>query len=110
MESSSFVLNLEGCALTEAASLFCDRPQELAMYARDRLTHVLMSSPIRNTDKALNELLISVSLDVSKAFGRDYVLELIDSETEDLITYITEADGMMIVIDSVEEPVSVELH
>lgn len=110
MESSSFVLNLEGCALTEAASLFCDRPQELAMYARDRLTHVLMSSPIRNTNKALNELLVSVSLDVSKAFGRDYVLELIDSETDELVTYITESEGMLIIIDSVEEPPSVELH
>lgn len=110
MEPSSFVLNLEGCALTEAASLFCDHPQELAMFARDRLTHVLMSAPIRSTPSALSELLTSVSVDVSSAFGRGYILELIDSETDELITFITESDGITIVIDAVEEPLSVELH
>lgn len=110
MEPSQFVLNLEGCALTEAASLFCDHPQELAMYARDRLTHVLMSAPIRRTPSALTEVLTSVSLDISTAFGRDYILELIDSETEEQITFITESDDIMILIDAVEVPVSVELH
>lgn len=106
----SHILDLKGVAITEEAHLLCSTPTELVLWAKDRLGQTLKNGPISNSDKYLTTVLDTVSKDLSSAFNGNYTVQLLDYETDEPISYITESDDLILVVDSLYPPFSTEYH
>lgn len=102
-------LKLHGTALTVEAALFCDHPSELVLWAKARLAHQLTS--VESMDKiGLPRMLAQISLELSAVFGHDYVVELLDYNSEEPIQFVTDSEDVLLLVDSVRSPITTEYH
>jgi hypothetical protein len=98
--TNEMVFRLRGVSLTPSAWLVSEHPKELMLYSQNCLSSYLKGTTVIDTEEYRDMVCGVIGSSLSKAFGHQYSVSMINSETNDIASSITESITLRVHADT----------